>query len=471
MKRLNLTSLNVLFSVTMLLVMGIVVLMLLWRVESEINQFDDFQKQMMQKQAQVSASEVAELVASIRNRMRAISLDNFFLKDFEKFKSLESLQIGLQQRLQNYFPEMFTFTIADQHGEPLASDDLMLVGDMCRADLQHTAGLLDEVDSNPVYEPWIHPQPDGYHFDMMLATHAFDQRLVFFISFKTDLLTRALNQKAFTKHDIFLLRVDKPGLIEVSQQGSRDQLKRDFYLTDAEQAAIGANVPVENTRWEVAVVPNPALRAAFVEKCRDDAWAVFLVFSLFWLLLFIFGQYEESKKGRLLAHLRHQSLHDTLTGLANRRFLYRAFQESLAKKRLDGEFSGVFYLDLNGFKPVNDEHGHEVGDALLKLVAKRLLACSRQEDLVARVGGDEFVVLLNCLGKDQNKARRYLEETESRLYKHLMLEYTIDGKCHRVSASIGSALLVSDDCTLDTLLKEADKKMYLVKTKLSAGCE
>jgi|GEM_PF-4322545 len=89
MKRLESHNLNVRFSVTMVLVMVLVIVMLVWRVQGNIKQYDAFQHQLMQKQAQVTAENVSDLVVSIRNRMVAISLDNFFLKDFESFKSVE----------------------------------------------------------------------------------------------------------------------------------------------------------------------------------------------------------------------------------------------------------------------------------------------------------------------------------------------------------------------------------------------
>lgn len=466
MSRLESRNLNVLFSVTMVLVMALVIVLLVWRVQGDIKQYDRFQNALMQKQAQVTASDISELIASIRNRMIAISLDDFFLKDFETFKSVEPLQEALQIRLQNYFPEMFAFTIADEHGEPLAGDVHMLVGDACRADLQHTAHLLDKKLPNLHYEPWIHPQPDGYHFDMMFPTRAFGQTLVFFMSFKADLLQDALNHKVFTEHAIYLLRADKPGLIEVAQQGVRDKLQRALFLTEAEQSRIAARMPVEGTRWELAVLANPAIRTQFIDERVKDTWILFAVFGIFWTLLFLFGLYEESRKGRLVSYLQHLSSHDALTELANRRFLYQAFKKSVDDKRFSGELAGLLYLDLNDFKPINDEHGHEVGDALLKLVAKRLLACSRQNDVVARMGGDEFVVLLNGLGQEQQQALRFLNEAKARFRTHLLPEYQVDGLSLNMAASFGVALLKDNDSSLDRLLKEADERMYQEKTAL-----
>jgi len=469
MEFLSFKKLNVLFSMTMVLVLISVLVLFAWRAHSQIQQFDEYQEQMMQKQAQVVSSEVEELITSIRNRMIAISLDNFFLEDFEEFKSMDSLQESLQTRFQYYFPEMFAFTIADEHGDALGGDVHLFIGDVCRIDLQDAADKFKQKLPAHDYRPWIHPKPDAYHFDMMFPTHVLGETVVFFMSFKAELLQDAINRKTFTEHPIYLLKEDKPGLIEVSQNGVRDTLKRDYFLSEEELKSIAADVPVENTRWRIVVIPNSDLREQFVSKSYLDALKMFSGFLIFWIAFFIFGLYEEQRKARLMKHLHYVSSHDELTKLANRRSLYKAFKGSVKRKRVDDSLCGLLYLDLNQFKPVNDQYGHKMGDEVLKMVAKRLLACSREGDLVARIGGDEFVVLLNDLGETVNQATASLSEAETRFAEHLEPEYSIDGKVMHVPASIGSVLLQSEDETIDDLLKAADQKMYHSKQQIKAS--
>ncbi|HHS99807.1 MAG TPA: GGDEF domain-containing protein [Thiomicrospira sp.] len=463
MERAEFKKLNVLFSLTMVFILISVVMLFAWRTHSEIKQFDQYQTSMIQKQAQVTVLEIEELITSIRNRMIAISLDNFFLKDFEQFKNVDELQEGLKTRFQHYFPEMYAFSIADEHGDIMGGDIDLFIGDVCQADLVLAADSLNNKHPAYNYRPWIHPKEGAYHFDMMFPTHALGETVVFFMSFKAELLQDAINRKAFIEDDIYLLRKDNPGLIEVAQGGVRNALKRDFHLTADELNAVATKQPVNNTRWEVAIVPKAEIRETFVRNSVLDAVSLFLGFLAFWVALFVFGLFEEHRKGRLMKHLHHLSSHDALTNLANRRFLYQAFDQSRSRRKESGDFSGLLYMDLNQFKPVNDRYGHETGDELLKLVSQRLLSCSREEDVVARVGGDEFVVLLNGIGKTEAEAEKHLLEAEKRCAERLAVEYVVKNVSFTVPPSIGSVMLTSADDSIDSLLKKADEKMYQMK--------
>jgi diguanylate cyclase len=126
--------------------------------------------------------------------------------------------------------------------------------------------------------------------------------------------------------------------------------------------------------------------------------------------------------------LQHQALHDPLTGLANRALFADRVQHALAQPGVD---VGVLYCDLDDFKHVNDNHGHEAGDALLRLVAHRLLRCVRPVDTVARLGGDEFAVLL------ENPAD--VHQVADRVVTSVRLPYELDGALVRISVSVGIA--------------------------------
>lgn len=158
------------------------------------------------------------------------------------------------------------------------------------------------------------------------------------------------------------------------------------------------------------------------------------------------------------SQLAHQATHDPLTGLANRVLFQQRLTEALAHARQDEFLLGVMYLDLDDFKPVNDTHGHAVGDALLKEIAQRLRQVVRVSDTVARLGGDEFAIVLTGLeGPGQCSALR--EKIEAAIAQPAVLE----GVTLTPAGSVGCVLYPRDGQTLDQLLKAADDHMYEIK--------
>jgi len=157
-------------------------------------------------------------------------------------------------------------------------------------------------------------------------------------------------------------------------------------------------------------------------------------------------------------HLEELAHFDTLTHLPNRRLLADRMQLALARSQRSHDLLGICMLDLDGFKPVNDRYGHEVGDRLLLEVAQRLRECVRGDDTVARLGGDEFVLLLGGL-----KNTRELEEALRRVLQRLAAHYSVAEQPVAISASIGVTLYPNDNGDADTLLRHADHAMYLAK--------
>ncbi|MFY3384608.1 EAL domain-containing protein [Paracidovorax sp. MALMAid1276] len=156
--------------------------------------------------------------------------------------------------------------------------------------------------------------------------------------------------------------------------------------------------------------------------------------------------------------LQRLALYDALTGLPNRVLLARKLQESMAVARSKGTLLGVAYLDLDGFKPVNDRLGHGAGDRLLVVVAGRLTRALRALDTVARLGGDEFVILMPELASVAD-----CEERLHRLMESISAPYTLETERVVVTASIGYTLFPQDDADADTLLRHADQAMYAAK--------
>lgn len=147
---------------------------------------------------------------------------------------------------------------------------------------------------------------------------------------------------------------------------------------------------------------------------------------------------------------------DALTQLGNRHFLSKMFDE-LSKKE-DQTFA-LLFIDLNKFKPINDEHGHEVGDKALQIIAKRLKAVLRSNDIVVRIGGDEFAVLL-CKISDRKAITPIIRKVIHSLSRPIHLQQTVLS----VGASIGCALYPDDSQTEKELLNKADNAMYHAKS-------
>lgn len=169
-----------------------------------------------------------------------------------------------------------------------------------------------------------------------------------------------------------------------------------------------------------------------------------------------------TEQARLEEEIWHAAHHDHLTGLPNRRyFLDRLDQEVKHAKRSSLPLS-VLYMDLNGFKEVNDSLGHEAGDVLLTEVAKRLADCVREEDSVARHGGDEFTVIV--VGA---KKRSDVELVAQNIQAALELPFQIVERPVHVSASIGIASYPHDATSPGALLDAADRAMYVAKNASS----
>ncbi|GAB3460318.1 hypothetical protein GCM10027321_19630 [Massilia terrae] len=158
------------------------------------------------------------------------------------------------------------------------------------------------------------------------------------------------------------------------------------------------------------------------------------------------------------AHMRHQATHDALTGLPNRILLADRLRQAVRIAQREKTRLAVLFFDLDKFKPVNDSYGHAVGDALLVAVGQRVASCLRESDTLARVGGDEFVVLLpRCANMED--ARTVGENILSQLNR----PFTVEQHVLQISGSIGCAMFPDHGLDGESLLRGADRAMYEAK--------
>jgi diguanylate cyclase (GGDEF)-like protein/PAS domain S-box-containing protein len=156
---------------------------------------------------------------------------------------------------------------------------------------------------------------------------------------------------------------------------------------------------------------------------------------------------------------RHEADHDALTGLANRRALERTLESALARAGARARSVGIVMLDLDGFKAINDRHGHAAGDEALREVARRLRRCVRERDLVARLGGDEFVAVLTDLGGRSGAVSHTVERVRDALAEPV----AVNGGLMGLRAAIGVAIFPADGGNAGDLLAHADRAMYVDK--------
>ena len=164
---------------------------------------------------------------------------------------------------------------------------------------------------------------------------------------------------------------------------------------------------------------------------------------------------KEKQAQEQIYHLAH---HDILTGLPNRALFFDRLQQSITAAKRGKAYLALMFLDLDNFKPVNDTLGHDVGDLLLKEVAKRLLKCVRESDTIARMGGDEFVVLLPAIEAEQDAIL-----VAEKILSALGQPFDLAGHGIQTSSSIGIAVYPEHGGNENLLIKNADIAMYCAK--------
>lgn len=243
-------------------------------------------------------------------------------------------------------------------------------------------------------------------------------------------------------YDLILLDLQMPGFNGFQVMQGLKEIEQGGYL------------PV------LALTAQPSFKIAALEAGARDF--ISKPFDLMEVYKRIHNMLEVRLLYRELAQYSRQqqalALHDPLTGLPNRRLLEDRIGHVLQHATRQQNKAAVMYLDLDGFKAINDTHGHAAGDAVLKQVAQRLTGCARKEDTVARVGGDEFVIVMGSLNQLDDT-----REPAAKLIEAVARPYLVDGLELQLSTSIGIALFPDDATEVNPLIAAADAALYAAK--------
>ncbi len=161
--------------------------------------------------------------------------------------------------------------------------------------------------------------------------------------------------------------------------------------------------------------------------------------------------------------IQYFASYDSLTGLPNRRLLLEYLSNEMARSKRHGHYGALMFIDLDNFKTINDSLGHSVGDELLKVVAKRISECIRREDTAARMGGDEFIIIITELDRSIGLAAHKVRGIAEELCLCLSAPCKIEGRDLQITPSVGVTLFPKDDKDVDDILKQADTAMYRAK--------
>ena len=212
------------------------------------------------------------------------------------------------------------------------------------------------------------------------------------------------------------------------------------------------------SRW-FDVNIQTGLDKRFVTRIAAQLGFVIIAIILFVVLWNRKLSQEVMRRQALESKMKHMATHDELTGLANRSLMKSQMENAIAMHQRQGLKLAVLFIDLDGFKAINDQYGHDFGDQVLKQVSTRLESCVRKSDTVCRFGGDEFVILLTSLNNKEESA--FIAE---KVIDVIAQPYEVDSHKAHLGSSIGIAVYPEDGDNDSELLKMADNLMYRVKS-------
>ena len=303
------------YVVITLLMVGI---LLSWQAWTRTDKFQRHHRQLAATAVTGAVDELEVLLSELRRSLRLFAHEQKpLLEKILNHPDDDAAWKQIEGRVKRHFPEHLAFTLTGESGKVLRPDFDSLVEEVCQQDIQRF------IAQGYWQETYIHANPLGYHFDVMVPWGDTETpRGVFFLSFRPQVLAQALQRMQPPKHHLFLVRRDRPGLIEVSEEGARDTLQRQFFLDAGERDRIMYASLVGNTGWDLVDVPTSDLFQRETVRNWSYAALVFVAFVAVGMLMLYQIRRKELRRVEVESALRaseerYRLLVDTMTeGLA-----------------------------------------------------------------------------------------------------------------------------------------------------------
>ncbi len=453
----------------------------------------DLERQRLLDQTRVVENNLSRQLEATNSALLSVQRDLAYFEDSPNATHVISLRL---KALEDAMPGVRTLGVIDRNGTILASNRDNLVGQNF-AHREYVRTPLQHPDSELLYlsEPFLSV---NQVYTVNLARVVLDSqgrvdRLLiatldptFFATLLSSVLYANDMQVAIAHEDgiVVVAQPDRPGMVgtdlsktnplfqSFKASGKPAEVSEGFDPLSGEPVLVAQrNIRSSSVRMSkdlvVGIGRNPS---AVLSMWRDSAQRLALTTSLcvfvaalgLWMLQRL---QREQKRAQMQAEteIRQLAFYDPLTHLPNRRLLLDRLSVAMPASLREGRYSALLFIDLDNFKTLNDTQGHSQGDALLVQVAQRLLACVRDEDTVARIGGDEFVLMLQGLSPTTLDATERAEVVARKVLAALNKAFTLNAQSFTCSASIGIALFGQRTESMDDVLKRADDAMYAAK--------
>jgi diguanylate cyclase (GGDEF)-like protein len=350
---------------------------------------------------------------------------------------------------QTMSPDYAFLMVADPTGEIAALNGIEYAKPECEAAVAEFAQ--DKNMATPMLS--VHGERGRYHFDTMVHVEGLNAP-IFFISFDLNVLAKHLSEFESREFEVVVVNRNDPNRLAFSADGVEQSLAFGESLSNEILNQALFETSIEGTDWRLEVLPYPERIAGYAANVYKTAFG-FVLLSIIMFTVFLWRLHkEEDARMSLLECART----DSLTCLPNRRHLEEHFERVMAQAHRDRSRMAMFFIDLDGFKQVNDELGHEAGDAVLRTIADRFLSFARENEFVARLGGDEFCLLVPKFTKNAE-----LKSAAKRLIKKCSGDISVAGTNVGVGLSVGIAIYPDDGETFRELMNAADTALYHVK--------